>query len=143
MIIYLALAALAAAAIWIRLAPSDPARWHVDPGTIAVPDCAQLATTRTSARVSCLHKADPVALLAALDQIAIDSPRTVRLAGSAETGRITWVTRSVIWGFPDYTTAQATVTPQGTRLDILARLRFGGFDQGVNAARLRAWLAKL
>ena len=143
MIIYIALVALAGTALWIRVAPSNAARWHVDPGTIAATDCAQLATTRTSARVTCLRDGDPVALLTALDQIALDWPRTVRLAGSAETGRITWVTRSLLWGFPDYTTAQASVTPQGARLDILARLRFGGFDQGVNAARLRAWVAKL
>ena len=52
---------------------------------------------------------------------------------------MTYITRSLLWGFPDYTTAQTT--PQGTRL--YARQRFGSNDWGVNAARLRDWLAKL
>ena len=143
MIVYVVLAVLTGAALWIRLVPSDPARWHVDPGMIAVTDCAQLTTTGTLARVSCLHRSETVALLAALDGIALETPRTIRLAGSAETGRITWVTRSFLWGFPDYTTAQAVQTPEGTRLDIVARLRFGGYDRGVNGARLRVWLARL
>ena len=140
---YLALVALLGAAAFIRLAPSDPARWHTDPGTIAVTDCTRLTTARTSARVTCLRPEDPAALLAALDSTALATPRTIRLAGSAETGRITWVSRSFIWGFPDYTTAQATQTAQGTKLDILARQRFGDHDWGVNTARLQAWLSRL
>ena len=75
--------------------------------------------------------------------IATATPRTHRLAGSPEAGRITWITRSRLWGFPDYTTAQVTQTPTGPRLDIHARLRFGRSDMGVNAARLHAWLAQL
>lgn len=130
-------------AAYIRLAPSDPARWHTDPGAVAITDCTRLTTTRSSAQVSCLRDLDPVAALARLDTIALGSPRTTRLAGSAETGRITWVSRSFLWGFPDYTTAQTTPTPQGTRLDIMARQRFGGYDMGVNAARLTGWLTAL
>lgn len=143
MLIYFALALLILAAAVVRLAPSDPARWHVDPGALAVTDCAELTTTRASAQVSCQLPEDPVVLLARLDSIALAHPRTVRLAGSAETGRITWVTRSFLWGFPDYTTAQATKMPAGTRLDVRSRLRFGGSDLGVNAARLSAWMAAL
>jgi hypothetical protein len=47
------------------------------------------------------------AALARLDEIALATPRTTRLAGSPDEGRITWITRSALWGFPDYTTAQA------------------------------------
>jgi len=143
MILYAALAVLAVAIAFVRLAPSDPARWHIDPGTIPATGCTELTTTRSGARVTCLHPDDPATLLAKLDTIALAAPRTTRLAGSAETGRITWVSRSLLWGFPDYTTAQATPTPEGTRLDILARQRFGESDLGVNAKRLGAWLAGL
>lgn len=140
--IALIVAALAAAA-YIRMAPADPARWHTDPGSLPVTDCTALTTTRSTARVTCLHPDPPAVLLARLDEIALASPRTRRLAGSAETGRITWESRSTLWGFPDYTTAQATAVPDGTRLDIQARSRFGDYDWGVNAGRLKNWLTRL
>ena len=54
-------------------------------------------------------------------------------------GRISWVPRSALWGFPDYTTAE--VRPDG--LYTYARLRFGRGDMGVNAARLQAWAQAL
>lgn len=92
------------------------------------------------ARLAC---AAPVDALARLDAIAMATPRTLRLAGSPETGSITWITRSRLWGFPDYTTAQITETDTGPRLDIFARLRFGRSDLGVNAARLQAWVNQL
>lgn len=135
--------AVLAAAAFIRLAPTDPARWHTDPGSLPVTDCAAPVTTRSTARVTCTRPEAPAALLARLDEIALAAPRTRRLAGSAETGRITWESRSAIWGFPDYTTVQATALADGTRLDLLARSRFGDYDWGVNAARLERWLSAL
>jgi hypothetical protein len=81
----------------------------------------------------------PSDLLARLDAVALATPRTTRLAGSVSEGRITWVTRSAVWGFPDYTTAEA----RADGLYLQARLRFGREDMGVNAARLRDWLARL
>lgn len=143
MIFLAAVVALVGVAAYIRLAPSDPTHWHIDPGAITVTDCSQLTKTYSSAQVTCVIDSDPATLMAQLDSIALATPRTIRLAGSAENGRITWVTRSVFWGFPDYTTAQATATETGTRLDVIARLRFGGSDLGVNAARMTAWLGQL
>jgi uncharacterized protein (DUF1499 family) len=61
------------------------------------------------------------------------------LAGSVEEGRMTWVARSALWGFPDYITAEAG--PKG--LAVWSRLRFGRSDLGVNRARLEDWLARL
>jgi uncharacterized protein (DUF1499 family) len=46
-------------------------------------------------------------------------------------------------GYPDYITAEVSQTPQGTRLDILSRQRFGEADLGVNAARLKDWLSQI
>jgi hypothetical protein len=46
-------------------------------------------------------------------------------------------------GYPDYSTAEAKETADGTRLDVFARQRFGGGDFGVNGARLKAWLTTL
>ncbi len=134
----LALALAATFAAYFRLAPSDPARWHVSPR--ADGPWGEVVAGRGSAtlRLS-LERGDPKTLLARLDAVALATPRTRRLAGTVAEGRFTWITRSALWGFPDYTTAE--VQPDG--LYIFARLRFGGGDSGVNAARLRDWLSKL
>lgn len=117
---------------YVRLAPLDPARWHVDVAA-AFPQAGAEITVMTGGAVMVLP--GDAAVLAALDRVAMATPRTVRVAGSVAEGRITWVTRSRLWGFPDYTTAQ--VGPQG--VVVYARLRFGNGDMGVNAARLTAW----
>jgi hypothetical protein len=134
-LVWAILAALVGLAAYVRLAPSDPARWHVPPVAEGPPGEVVAAEGAASLRVA----GDGPALLARLDAIATATPRTMRLAGSVAEGRITWITRSALWGFPDYTTAQ--VVPGG--LAIEARLRFGRGDMGVNAARLRDWLARL
>ncbi|MCX7646612.1 MAG: DUF1499 domain-containing protein [Rhodobacteraceae bacterium] len=126
---------LAGAAAWVRLAPSDPAHWHTDP---------VLGTEGPNSHVAQAFVAlPPAAALAALDRIARATPRTQRLAGSPEEGRITYVTRSALWGFPDYTTVAALPEGAGTTLVLHARSRFGGHDWGVNAARVTDWLARL
>lgn len=132
-----AIVALLGAMAFVRLAPVDAARWHVaqeardlPPGTV---------TPEVGGAWLRLPSDAPADLLARLDAIAMATPRTARLAGSVAEGRITWETRSALWGFPDYTTAE--LTPEG--VVIHARLRFGREDMGVNAARLAAWQAQL
>jgi hypothetical protein len=122
---------------YVRLAPNDVAAWDV----ALNPRPAVLGVA--SAEVVVLPNAAYVDVsgldLAALDARAMAWPRTQRLAGSVAAGRITWVTRTAFWGFPDFTTAE--VGPDG--LTIYARSRYGSRDYGVNAARLRAWLGSL
>lgn len=129
---------------YIRLAPSDPAVWHISPVTAAAVgqgSCLDAIVTQTNgARVACLSTDSPESFLSRLDAIALATPRTNRFAGTPQVGRITWITRTALMGYPDYTTAEVTLTPTGTRLDIHARQRFGAGDWGVNAARLSAWL---
>lgn len=124
---------------YIRLAPSDPAQWHIALPTDIAAD-GQIRTTAGSARAAV--PATPQTLTQ-LDAIARATPRSSTLAGSAAEGRITWVLRSAAFGFPDYITAQITETPTGPRLDLHSRLRFGRSDFGVNAARLKDWLSRL
>ncbi len=140
---------------YIRLAPDDPARWHrpsygmsdpvFQPGhPSALPGGDPVTWLENGAEVRLsLAGADPVGLLADLDRVALGSPRTLRLAGSPAEGRITWITRSAFWGFPDYTTAEVRKDGAVTTLNIFARQRYGRGDLGVNAARLRDWLARL
>ncbi len=127
---------LIAFALYVRVAPSDPERWHLDPETAGAPEAGSFRTEVTLA-------AEPERALAAFQSIAMATPRTSLLAGDPDEGRLTFVTRSRIWGFPDYTTVSAEPAPEGARLVILARLRFGGGDLGVNRDRVEGWLERL
>ncbi|MEM6578920.1 MAG: DUF1499 domain-containing protein [Pseudomonadota bacterium] len=129
-VIVVGLLGMLALAAYVRLAPSDPARWHVLPEGVEEGRGAGYALRRIEAGPD---------TLATLDEIARATPRTNVLAGTVEDGTITYVTRSALMGFPDYT----TVALEGDTITLYARLRFGASDMGVNAARLEAWLAAL
>ena len=150
MVLAIALAVIAALGLlaWIRLAPVDVATWHAPLPTDshildgACADAVTLITARGGGQSSCSLSDPPQQVLARLDAVAMATPRTIRIAGSPDQGRITWETRSKLMGYPDYTTAQVTDTSGMTRLDIIARQRFGLGDAGVNAARLKDWLSR-
>ena len=137
-----AIIALLGLMVAIRLAPSDPAVWHVDPaqevselpavgGMLLGPGSAVMRLGENAAEAR--------DILDQLAAVARAAPRTELLAGTPEEGRMTWVSRSKYWGFPDYTTAQ--VTQDG--LVIYVRLRFGRSDFGVNGKRLQSWASAL
>lgn len=138
--------------VYVRLAPSDPVRWNrmtppIDAASgrgllPAGTDAVQEGVGGARASLT-LFDTSPEQALARLDAVALATPRTTRLAGSAEAGMITWITRSAIFGFPDYTTAAARAEGPVTVLALHARQRFGRKDFGVNAARLRDWIARL
>ena len=125
---------------YIRLAPSDPARWHIDPvsaedpgegGVLLIPiDAPALATA-------------PETLMELFDAIAMAEPRVTRLAGSVAEGHVTYVARTAIMGFPDYISTRALPAEGGAKLAVVSRLRFGRSDMGVNRARLDRWMAEL
>ncbi|MDA0962759.1 MAG: DUF1499 domain-containing protein [Proteobacteria bacterium] len=115
---------------FIRLAPSDPSQWHVVPAVTQDRDLPGGAMRILT---------DAEGALALIDAIARATPRTTVLAGSVDEGMITYITRSRIMGFPDYT----TVRQEGDTLTVYARLRFGRSDLGVNRARIDGWLADL
>ena len=52
---------------------------------------------------------------------------------------ITYVTRSRLIGFPDYTTVEA----KDGMVTVFARLRFGRSDLGVNRRRVEGWIKAL
>lgn len=130
-------------AAWVRLAPTDPAAWHVDPAAAEPGPGRFVVKPEGGDTDGPLLEMPPQEALAALDAIARATRRTRVIAGSVEEGRITYLTRSALWGFPDFTTAEAVPAEGGARLVIFARLRFGQDDMGVNAARVRDWLEQL
>ena len=130
MIFWAALALVVLVLAYIRLAPSDPARWHRDPQVTGDVDLPHGVKRRV--------KAGPDGL-ARLDAIIRAAPRTRVVAGSIADGMVTYVSRTKVMGFPDYTTVQQ----EGEVLNIYARLRFGRSDLGVNKARVEGWLDAL
>lgn len=135
---------IVAGAFYVRVAPSDPARWNVDPLSVTAPDGnGWLLRPDGGNMAGDIHACPPELLLTALDRIATETPRTRRLAGSMAEGQITYVTRSRIVGFPDYTTVAAIATDGGAAPVIYARQRFGQEDLGVNRARVEAWVDAL
>lgn len=128
-LVWVVLIILVLGAAYVRLAPSDPSRWHVAQEIKADRDLEGGVLRRIETGMDGLAR---------LDSTARDWPRTRVLAGSVGEGMITYVTRSAFWGFPDYT----TVRQMGEWLEINARLRFGRSDFGVNRARIEAWMAQ-
>ncbi len=139
--------AVVALQAYVRLAPEDVSTWHVAVATAdpaASGPCVDKVTiVPKGARATCLVPGTPLETLNKLEATALTSARTIRLAGTPEQGRITWVARSFLMGYPDYVTAEASQNPDGTRLDIFSRQRFGDGDMGINAARLKDWLSHL
>lgn len=119
---------VAAVQVYVRLAPSDPADWHV------MPQSAEAVDMPNGVQRVVYPGNDP---LGRIDRIIRKTPRTEVLAGSPRAGLITYVTRSLVWGFPDYT----TVAVRDGQLVIFARARFGRSDLGVNKGRVEKWLA--
>nr|WP_198014585.1 DUF1499 domain-containing protein [Salipiger mucosus] len=115
---------------WIRLAPSDPAVWHVDPQVTADQDLASGVRRRIDGGAETFQE---------LHRIILEEPRTEVLAGTPTEGRVTYVSRSLWMGFPDYTTVQQAED----HLELYARQRFGQSDLGVNRKRVEGWLADL
>jgi len=125
---------------YVRLAPSDPARWNIDPVKVADPGKAGVYL----APGTVTFDAAPEVLMARLDGLMRAWPRTKVLAGVPADLQATYVVRSKLFGFPDYVTFRVLPTDTGgSTLTALSRLRFGVGDVGVNRARLDRILAAL
>lgn len=133
MIGFIALGIFVALQAAVRLAPLDAERWHVDPFMAEAPSEGGVLLKRTVA----LSESEVMRKLTA---VAGGEPRTKRIAGKEDGLWQTYQSRSLLWGFPDYTTLRARTVEGGTEIAFLARLRFGRKDFGVNARRVDAWI---
>lgn len=125
---------LGAGILYVRLTPVDPDTWHVDPISAEIGPAGYKTALETDLT--------PPEALAEVEKIALSTPRTKILAGDAQEGRISFVTRSFIWGFPDIATVSATANPSGTAVSFFSRQKVGGYDYGVNKKRIDRWIAK-
>ncbi len=128
--------------LWVRLAPSDLAVWHIDPASNPPRGPRNSYLLAPGGDGEPLRLALPPAEAAArLDAVALATPRTTRLAGQGTF--TTYITRSALFGFPDYTSVLIRPVEGGSELFIFARSRFGDGDLGVNRARVADWIARL
>ncbi|NSY38090.1 DUF1499 domain-containing protein [Leisingera sp. ANG59] len=127
---WLLLAAIVAGLGFIRLAPSDPLDWNTQP---------ELSEDKEfRGGVFRVIRTGPEGL-ERFHRIASHAPRTSVLAGGPDDGMVTYITRTQVLGFPDYTTA----AQDGDLLKVYARLRFGRSDLGANKERINSWLAEM
>ncbi|MCC5988114.1 MAG: DUF1499 domain-containing protein [Pararhodobacter sp.] len=134
-ILALAVLGFLAFALWVRMAPSDPARWHVDP--VAAPDPA----TPNFARIERISPLPPDELRARIDAAARAEGAQL-LTGDAR--HFTYIARTRLMRYPDFVSFRLEPAEVGgTHLAAFSRSRFGRSDRGVNAARLRRWLRGL
>lgn len=144
------LVVLGVMAIFMRVVDDDPAVWHVDPESAArsgkpndylvAPDGAVSAHADRATSVRDLPAKDHLFLF---HSVAMNAPRTKELAGSVEEGWITYVQRSLIFGYPDYITVKAVDVDGGSALIVWSRARYGYGDMGANRNRVERWLAQI
>lgn len=117
---------------------------NVDPATAPVPDVNgwMIGLYRGNAPAP-LFLMRPEQVLEALDEIILATPRTRCLIGSLEEGRITYVTRSRIFGFADFTTVEIATKGLSAAPLVYARLHLGRSDLGVNRRRVESWMRAL
>lgn len=140
-IIVVVLVLVVGVAAYVRLSPLDVEKWHN-------PKLPKLEAGEHPSGGSFVgryvQQDDGQAALARVHEVAVKTPRTQVLAGSVAEGKISYVTRTRGFGFPDVTTVTlledaATGT---TSVQIYARLRYGKKDLGVNKTRVRDWVAR-
>ncbi len=129
---------------WIRLAPSDPARWHEDPRLVTRPTSPNFHLIRMVGgdEMPRVFQMTPEALAAQIDQIARTDGAEL-IAGSLASGHMTYLSRTRLMGYPDYTSILIEPAGEGAMLLAFARSRFGHSDLGVNHARIIRWLDAL
>ncbi len=129
-VVWILLALVILGMAFIRLVPSDPARWHVAPKGDA--------DKNLKGGVVRIVQTGPLGLKKFNAVVQADVTTRI-LAGSVDEGMVTYISRTRVVGFPDYTTAQQ----DGDTLRIYGRLRFGRSDFGVNRNRVDGWLGQI
>lgn len=136
--------AVVAGLAYIRLSPMDPGVWHVDPAVAertGKPN--DFLVAEGGDRPAIAVGDSPVDILTRLDAVALAEAGVTRLAGSPEAGRVTYVQRTRLMGYPDAISVSATPEGEGALLQVYSRSRYGQSDLGVNRARVERWLDAL
>lgn len=145
MLTWILLALIVAMVLWVRVAPTTPQDWHVDPETVEKGMKPNQFLMRDGQDAdSLVFDMSPAELVSKFNEIALSKPNTVTLAGSVEDQWITYMQRTKLMAYPDYISVKVTAEEGGkSRLFVYSRSRFGRSDLGVNKARIKAWTAAL
>ena len=127
---------VSAFAIWVRIAPTDTASWHVDP---SIKQDKSARSFQTNAEFKGI--AEGVGLLET--DPALPDERSSVIAGSPEDGFVTYMLRTRTFGYPDFLSAKWVPNYKGGVLYIYSRSRFGYSDLGRNKRRVLEWIKRL
>jgi hypothetical protein len=122
-----------------RFIPVDSEPFHEDP---AEPDTRR-SEVRLIGREAPRFPADAETVLETFRDIATSDWSVGLVEGSVDEGMMTFVARSLVFGFRDFITVKATDEAGGAKLSVFARPRFDVYDWGVNQKRLDRWLGEL
>lgn len=144
-LVVLALLGVAGFMLYVRFTPSDPALWHVDPRAVAKPDRPNHWLVRPVGGDALPpdFALEPAELARIVDAVVAAQPRTALVAGSVESGHMTYLTRTPLMGYPDYVSIRVLGTERGASLVAFSRSRFGQSDLGANRARMELWLGAI
>jgi len=120
-------------AVYVRVAPYDQGKWHVPSTRDAFGDFDTLNTFEAVRGMT----AAPTDILEALELVILKDARTTRVSGAPKDKLVTYQTRSLLFGYPDYTTVSVL---DGRLVSIHGRARFGKSDIGQNAKRINRWI---
>lgn len=130
-----------------------PEEAQVDPLTVSPPSSPNWAlavppgvkSVGQPTRAAPVFHAEPEALMAEFDHVAVEEPFVERAGGALETPVWrSYVQRSKVFRFPDYVSVRALDLGDGrASLAIYSRAVYGYGDFGVNAARVDRWLSRL
>lgn len=128
----------------VRIKPIDPSIWHVDPELVARPTDRDHILVRTGGDIEPPLFAIARAQLAKkVEKVILSTPRTIKLSGDLTEGHATYVTRTAIWAFPDVASVKIVEGLGQSSLLVLSRQVYGVKDFGVNAERVKGWIAAL
>lgn len=138
-ILAILLAIFAGLQAYVRFAPTKTADWTITPSDKA-PGDYKAEGSFTAVR---FVEGDGSDFLQQFQRSILAEPRTEKL-GTVQ-GQEIYVSRSKLWGFPDYTTVALAADPASgkTHATVFGRLRFGKGDMGVNADRLKRVLSRV
>jgi len=133
-------------ALYVRLAPSKSAAWHVDPMTAHLPDTpnAFLQKPGEGQYPSLEFDRDAHSLAQIFDALILATPHSRRLAGQPSDLFVTYVVRTPLMRFPDYVSMRFIDLGEGrATYAVFSRSRFGHSDLGVNKKRFMSWVKRL
>lgn len=138
MTLYILIGLVVLGLVWVRVAPNDITKWHLDPSveyTSGKPNYFQQDYTLDTTIDD---------LVAKWQTPERGSEKLSILAGDLKDGFVTYMVRTPMVGFPDYVSIKITaIDSTTTSLKVLSRSRYGASDLGLNKKRVTAWIITL